>query len=100
MTKVVVLGAGMAGVACATELGKQGAEVVVVDRHDYLQFQPLLYQVASSQLPAEDVARPLKVVFEDRPSVTVTQMDVDTVDVGTRTVTGADGTSISGDYLV
>jgi len=98
--KVVVVGGGMAGVACALELARKDVEVVLVDRHDYLQFQPLLYQVASSQLPAEDVARPLRVVFEDRPSVTVKQMDVDTVDVGTRTVTGADGTAISGDYLV
>ena len=69
MPKVVVVGGGMAGVACALELGRKDVEVVLVDRHDYLQFQPLLYQVASSQLPAEDVARPLKVVFEDRPSV-------------------------------
>src|SRR5664279_3429575 len=76
MAKIVVVGGGMAGVACALELGRKDIDVVVVDRHDYLQFQPLLYQVASSQLPAEDVARPLKVVFEDRPSVSVVQMDV------------------------
>ncbi|HEY5149020.1 MAG TPA: FAD-dependent oxidoreductase, partial [Mycobacterium sp.] len=100
MTKVVVVGGGMAGVACAHELGRKDVEVVLVDRHDYLQFQPLLYQVASSQLPAEDVARPLRVVFEDRPSVTVVQMDVDTVDVGTKTVTAVDGSTVTGDYLV
>jgi len=98
--KVVVVGGGMAGVACALELGRKDVEVVLVDRHDYLQFQPLLYQVASSQLPAEDVARPLKVIFEDRPSVTVVQMDVDTVDVGSKTVTGVDGSTVTGDYLV
>ena len=100
MPKVVVVGGGMAGVACALELGRKDVEVVLVDRHDYLQFQPLLYQVASSQLPAEDVARPLKVIFEDRPSVTVVQMDVDTVDVGSKTVTGVDGSTVTGDYLV
>ena len=100
MPKVVVVGGGMAGVACALELGRKDVEVVLVDRHDYLQFQPLLYQVASSQLPAEDVARPLKVIFEDRPSVTVVQMDVDTVDVGSKTVTGVDGWTVTGDYLV
>ena len=100
MPKVVVVGGGMAGVACALELGRRDVEVVLVDRHDYLQFQPLLYQVASSQLPAEDVARPLKVIFEDRPSVTVVQMDVDTVDVGSKTVTGVDGSTVTGDYLV
>ena len=57
--RVLVLGGGMAGVACAMELGDKGIEVLLIDRNDYLQFQPLLYQVASSQLRAEDVARPL-----------------------------------------
>jgi len=100
MPTVVVVGGGMAGVACARELGRNDVEVVLVDRNDYLQFQPLLYQVASSQLPAEDVARPLRVVLEDLPSVTVKQMDVATIDLATRTVTGQDGTGVAGDYLV
>src|SRR5450631_1998090 len=100
MTKVVVLGAGMAGVACATELGKQGAEVVVIDRNDYLQFQPLLYQVASSQLPAEDVARPLNVIFDDLPSVTVLQDDVTAIDFATRDVSTAGDSPGPADYLV
>jgi NADH:ubiquinone reductase (H+-translocating) len=56
--RVLVLGGGLAGVACALELGDAGVEVTLVDRNDYHQFQPLLYQVASSQLPAEDIARP------------------------------------------
>ena len=100
MPTVVVVGGGMAGVACARELGRNDVRVVLVDRNDYLQFQPLLYQVASSQLPAEDVARPLRVVLEDLPSVTVKQMDVATIDLATRTVTGQDGTGVAGDYLV
>jgi NADH dehydrogenase len=56
--RVLVLGGGLAGVACARELADDGVEVTLVDRNDYHQFQPLLYQVASSQLPAEDIARP------------------------------------------
>ena len=66
MADVVIIGGGMAGVACASELAKHDVEVLLVDRNDYLQFQPLLYQVASSQLPAEDVARPLSTVFARR----------------------------------
>jgi hypothetical protein len=38
------------------------ASVTLVDRNDYNQFQPLLYQVATSQLPAEDIARPLRAI--------------------------------------
>ena len=63
-----VLGGGLAGVACAQQLGDEGVQVTLVDRNDYHQFQPLLYQVASSQLPAEDIARPHRTIFRDHPS--------------------------------
>ena len=42
-----------------------GVDVTLVDRNDYHQFQPLLYQVASSQLPAEDIARPHRTIFHE-----------------------------------
>ena len=64
---VVVLGGGLAGVACAHKLGDEGVDVVLVDRNDYHQFQPLLYQVATSQLPAEDIARPHRTIFREYP---------------------------------
>ena len=74
--RVLVLGGGLAGVACAQKLGDEGVDVTLVDRNDYHQFQPLLYQVASSQLPAEDIARPHRTIFKDHPSVTVVTADV------------------------
>ena len=61
---VIVVGGGMAGAACAAELAGDGIEVTLVDRHDYTQFQPLLYQVATSQLPADNITRPLEEMFE------------------------------------
>lgn len=100
MSQVVVVGGGMAGVACASELGSKGIEVLLIDQNDYLQFQPLLYQVASSQLPAEDVARPLKEVFAELPSVTVVQSPVTAIDFTTRQVTTTSDTFDASDYLV
>ncbi len=100
MPKVVVIGGGMAGVACADELGAHDIDVVLVDRNNYLQFQPLLYQVASSQLPAEDIARPLTVVFDERPSVSVRQTVVTAIDFASREVSTADGSLGPADYLV
>ena len=44
---VVIVGAGFAGVACAKELAKHDIPVTLIDRHNYQQFQPLLYQVAT-----------------------------------------------------
>ena len=44
--QVVIVGAGFAGIACAKELAKHDIRVAVIDRNNYHQFQPLLYQVA------------------------------------------------------
>lgn len=90
----------MAGAACAAELAGNGIEVTLVDRHDYTQFQPLLYQVATSQLPAEDIARPLATMFRDRTPVTLVTGDVTAIDVGAKTVTTDAGTLGPADHLV
>jgi NADH dehydrogenase len=97
---VVVLGGGLAGVACAHELGDEGVDVVLVDRNDYHQFQPLLYQVATSQLPAEDIARPHRTIFREYPTVEVRTTEVTGIDPGARSVSLADGTVLSGSHLV
>ncbi|KZF04032.1 MAG: NAD(P)/FAD-dependent oxidoreductase [Rhodococcus sp. (in: high G+C Gram-positive bacteria)] len=99
MTHVVVAGAGLAGIACAHELGKKGLDVTIVDRNDYHQFQPLLYQVATSQLPAEDIARPLASIFESMKSVRVVKAEITEVNFNDRSLV-ADGERISGDHLV
>lgn len=90
----------MAGTACAAELAAHGIEVTLIDRHDYTQFQPLLYQVATSQLPAEDIARPLATMFRDRAQVTVVTGDVLSIDAGAKTVTTDAGTLGPSDQLV
>ena len=97
---VVVLGGGLAGVAAAQELGRHKIDVTLVDRNDYHQFQPLLYQVATSQLPAEDIARPLRSVFRDQPSVRVLCADVTEISPDEQSLTLADGTQVGGEYLV
>ena len=97
---VIIVGGGMAGAACAAELAGNGIEVTLIDRHDYSQFQPLLYQVASSQLPAEDIARPLATMFRDRSEVTVVTGEVTAIDVDTKTVTTDAGTFGPADQLV
>lgn len=99
MTHVVVAGAGLAGIACAHELGRKGVDVTIIDRNDYHQFQPLLYQVATAQLPAADVARPLASIFERLDSVRVVQAEITDLDFSARCVT-AGGERISGDHLV
>ncbi|MEU8221371.1 NAD(P)/FAD-dependent oxidoreductase [Kribbella sp. NPDC048915] len=97
---VVVLGGGLAGVACAHTLGDEGVQVTLVDRNDYHQFQPLLYQVATSQLPAEDIARPHKTIFREHPTVHVRTAEVERIDADNLALTLTDGDRIAGTHLV
>jgi len=100
VTDVLVLGGGLAGVAAAQTLGEAGIRTTLVDRTDYHQFQPLLYQVATSQLPAEDVARPLRTIFADVPSVDVVLGGVASASLVDRTLVLEDGRSLSAEHLV
>lgn len=99
MTTAIIVGGGMAGVACASELADHDVDVTLFDRHNYTQFQPLLYQVASSQLPAEDIARPLASAFAGQDRVVFAEAEITAIDPATRSVTTADG-DYTADYLV
>ena len=70
--QVVVVGAGFGGLGCARELAKHPhhARVTVVDAHDYHQFLPLLYQVATFQLAGDDVSMDLDDLFRRHDNVT------------------------------
>ena len=99
-TTALVVGGGFAGIACAKTLAKHGVHVTLVDRHNYTQFQPLLYQVATSQVNVTDVARPIRQVFRKRAGVHVHVAEIASVDPSTKTIMSADGITLSGDYLV
>ena len=97
---VVVVGGGFAGIVSAKHLAKHDVPVTLIDRHDYNQFQPLLYQVATAQVETSDVARPLRTMFSKRHPVQVKMADITDIDPVEKTVTSADGVVFSGDYLV
>ena len=99
--RVVIVGGGFAGLGCAMKLADHDdIHVTVIDRNNYHQFQPLLYQVATSQLSAADMANPLREVFADEDNVDVHLAEVTHVDLATRTVGAANGDTWSGDVLV
>jgi NADH dehydrogenase len=97
---VVIVGGGFAGLGCAKELAKHDLPVTLLDRNNYHQFQPLLYQVATAELGTADVARPLRSIFKNAATVDVRRAEVTNVDPAGRTVTTADGHTYEGDYLV
>src|SRR3954471_721943 len=98
---VVVVGGGFAGVGAVRRLAERDdVRVTLIDRNNYHQFQPLLYQVATSQLAASDVAYSLRKLFADDENVDVKMVEVTGVDPGARTVVLDDGGSITGDALI
>jgi NADH dehydrogenase len=97
---VLILGGGFAGVGVARALKGADVDVVVVDRHNYHMFQPLLYQVATALLDVSAVAHPLRGLFHDQPNVAVFQATVKAIDLERREVTFAEMPPQSYDYLV
>ena len=63
--RVVIIGGGFAGLAAAKGLEKKEIQVVLIDKHNYHTFQPLLYQVATGGLEPDSIAFPLRKRFND-----------------------------------
>lgn len=98
---MVVVGGGFAGVGCVKRLAREdGVTVTLVDQHNYHQFQPLLYQVATSQLASSDIAFSLRKLFRKHENVDVKLGEVAELDPAARTVTLAGGERFAGDALV
>lgn len=70
--KVVIIGGGFGGLKVARKLNNQpGFEVILVDRFNYHQFQPLFYQVATAGLDASNISFPLRKVFQKSKNVRI-----------------------------
>ncbi|MBV9940784.1 MAG: NAD(P)/FAD-dependent oxidoreductase [Solirubrobacterales bacterium] len=98
---VVIVGGGFAGLGCAQKLADhQDVHVTLLDRNNYHQFQPLLYQVATSLLAPADIAHSLRAVFAAQDNVEVQLAEISEVDLASKTVKSSDGGEWSGDALV
>jgi NADH dehydrogenase len=99
--RVVVVGGGFAGVGCVKRLARDDrVHVTLIDRNNYHQFQPLLYQVATSQLASSHIAFSLRKLFRGHANVAVKMAEVAEVDPATRTAITTDGDRHTGDVLV
>jgi NADH:ubiquinone reductase (H+-translocating) len=98
--KVVIVGAGFGGLRLARKLNnKAGFEVVLVDRFNYHQFQPLFYQVATAGLDASNISFPLRKVFQKSKNVKIRLAELKEVLPSENRIT-TDSESISYDVLV
>jgi NADH dehydrogenase len=97
--RVVIIGAGFAGLSCAQTLGDAPFDVTVIDRHNYHLFQPLLYQVATAALSPADIAAPIRSILGGRRNTTVLLAEVSGIDLRRRVVV-ADDREVPFDRLI
>ena len=98
--RVVIVGAGFAGLACARELTGAAVDVTVVDRNNFHTFFALLYQVATAELAPADVGFPVRGLFHRAPNVAVRKAAVTGVDWESRRVLVDVGEPLPFDHLV
>jgi NADH:ubiquinone reductase (H+-translocating) len=98
--RVVILGGGFAGIGAAQKLKRSDADIVLVDKHDYHTFQPLLYQVATGLLEQPAVGHPIRDLFHKQDNARIHQDGVTSIDLDAREVRFAELEPLSYDYLV
>ena len=99
LPRVVIVGAGFGGLACANALRSAAASVTLIDRANYHLFQPLLYQVATAALSPGDIAAPVRPLFRDAPNTNVLLGAVTGINTAAQQIQ-VGGRALSYDYLV
>lgn len=96
---VVIVGAGFGGLRAARTLRRAPIDVIVIDRHNYHLFQPLLYQVATAGLEPEQIARPVRAILRRQSNLEFRLAEVSGVDFAARRVL-TDAGPVPYDHLI
>jgi NADH dehydrogenase len=97
--RIVIIGGGFAGVNLVKSLAKKEVQVVLLDKHNYHTFQPLLYQVSSSGLEPDSIAYPLRKIIKKNSNTFFRLAEVDNVNSKINEINTSIGT-LSYDFLV
>jgi NADH dehydrogenase len=96
---VVVVGAGFGGLRAARALRRVPVHVVLLDRHNYHLFQPLLYQVATAGLEPEQIAKPVRTILRRHRHFEFRMVAMTGLDLAGRRVLTSDS-AVPYDYLI
>src|SRR5437867_2005516 len=99
LPNVVIVGGGFGGLYAARGLAGAPVRVTIIDKHNYHLFRPMLYQVATGLLSADEIAAPIRSIFRKQKNVEVLMAEVAGVDPENQVVETIDG-SLHYDYLI
>ncbi len=97
--RIVIIGGGFGGISLAKKLGRLALQVVLIDRHNYHTFQPLLYQVSTSGLEPDSIAYPIRKVLKRLDNFHFRLTSVEHIDTAKQEIHSAIG-KLTYDYLV
>ena len=97
---VVIIGSGFGGIRAAKALARVEVDVTIIDANNFHTFQPLLYQVATAGLDADDIGFPIRRIFRRNRSISFVLGEVTGIDLQAQTVTVGDDREFGYDYLV
>jgi NADH dehydrogenase len=98
--RVVIVGAGFAGLQAALHLAGKPVDVLLIDRRNHHTFQPLLYQVALAALSPGDIAAPIRSIFRNRRNVEVLMDEVVGINTEAKSVELRSAATMPYDYLI
>lgn len=99
LPRIVIIGGGFAGIALAKQLKNQAVQTVLLDKHNYHTFQPLLYQVATGGLEAGSIAYPIRKVIQEYDDCYFRLTSVQEIDTKNKQIITEIG-NLTYDYLV
>lgn len=101
MKHIVIVGGGFAGLNCARQLvSTPDVHITLIDKNNYQQFQPLLYQVATGILAPGNAAFSLRSIFRGHSNIDIKMAAAVSADISTKTVETQEGKTYQGDFLV
>src|SRR5437588_10261952 len=97
--RVIIVGGGFGGLYAARGLAGSLVSVTIIDRHNYHLFRPMLYQVATGLLSADEIAAPIRSILRNQKNVEVLMAEVVGVDPENQVVEMRDG-GLHYDYMI